>query len=153
MQAEKMWKLFTEKYPEYKNETYEAWRFGADPDELARLTVEGLKTATTSGYELYAWEGEPLPQEGEFSVILNSRDNAICIIRTTKVVVLPFQEVPESHAHKEGEGDRTLDYWRRIHQEFFAEEYQAAGLPFREVSSVVCEEFKVVFSEGVSGAF
>lgn len=36
------------------------------------------------------------------------KENAVCIIETTKVVVLPFKQVSVEHVYKEGEGDRKL---------------------------------------------
>ena len=56
-----------------QNREYDAWCFGGDADLLAALVVEGKKTATSSAYPLYALDNEPLPQEGTYSVILNSR--------------------------------------------------------------------------------
>lgn len=76
----------------------------------------GQKTATSSAFDLYAVGNEPLPKENELSVILDSKENAICIIETTKVEVIPFKEVSEDHAYKEGEGDRRLTYWRELHE-------------------------------------
>lgn len=46
-----------------------------------------------------------MPKENELSVILDSKENAVCIIETTKVVVLPFKQVSVDHAYKEDEGD------------------------------------------------
>ena len=114
---------------------YEAWAFGGAPDKLARLVASGIKTATCSSLELMRYEGE----------ILNSEGDAVCIIRTTRVYVETFERVTEEHAFKEGEGDRSLDYWRRIHREFFTEELGAVGLSFDESSELVCEEFQVVY--------
>lgn len=124
---------------------YEAWAFGGAPDKLARLVVSGIKTATCSSLELMRYEGEPMPKTGDYSVILNSRGDAVCIIMTTRVNVETFERVTEEHAFKEGEGDRSLDYWRRIHKEFFAEELDVLGLPFDEGSELVCEEFQVAY--------
>lgn len=93
MQAEELWSQFTEQFSDYKDQAYEAWRYGGDPDGLAALTRQGVKTATTSGFDLYEVEREPLPQEGGFNIILDSQDHAICVTRTSKVYVVPFQEV------------------------------------------------------------
>ena len=128
---------------------YEAWAFGGAPDKLAGLVVSGIKTATCSSLELMRHEGEPLPKPGDCSVILDSAGSAVCIIRTTKVYVETFERVTEEHAFKEGEGDRSLDYWRRIHREFFTDELGAAGLPFDEGSELVCEEFEVAYVPAV----
>lgn len=143
MNAQEMWNLYSTK--ENITADYEAWVFGDDPDKLAELVLAGIKTGTASAYPLYELEGEPLPKEGEYSVILDSQDNAVCIIKTTMVYIVPFEEVSESQACKEGEGDRSLAYWRKVHEEFFTEEMRAAGLTFDEKMKVVCEEFIRVY--------
>ena len=118
----------------------------AATDELAELVRRGEKTATASAYPLYELAGDPLPKEGEYSVILNSREEAVCIIRTTKVYVAPFCEITESHAFKEGEGDKSLSYWRKVHEEFFKNALERKGLNFDEQMKVVCEEFEVLYA-------
>ena len=128
---------------------YEAWAFGDDPDTLAELVRTGVKTATASAYPFYELEGEELPKAGEYSVILDTKDEAVCIIRTTKVYVTPYREVTAKQAWKEGEGDRSLDYWRRVHEAFFRKELEEAGLTFTEDMGVVCEEFEVVYPKEV----
>lgn len=143
MNAQEMWKSYSEK--EGITAGYEAWAFGGAPDELAGLVLAGIKTATASAFPLYELEGEPLPKAGEYSVILDSRDEAVCIIKTTRVYVVPFDRVSAEHAFKEGEGDRSLAYWRQVHEEFFAEEMAAAGLAFDRNMQVVCEEFVLVY--------
>lgn len=82
---------------------------------------------------------------GEYSVILNDAEEAVCVIRTTKVDVVLFREVTAEHARKEGEGDRSLAYWRQVHEEFFTDCMAEAGLTFTEEMPVVCEEFEVVY--------
>ena len=128
---------------------YEAWAFGDDPDTLAELVRTGVKTATASAYPFYELEGEELPKAGEYSVILNTKDEAVCIIRTTKVYVTPYCQVTAEQAWKEGEGDRSLDYWRRVHEAFFRKELEAVGLTFTEDMGVICEEFEVVYPREV----
>ena len=128
---------------------YEAWAFGDDPDTLAELVRTGIKTATASAYPLYELEGEELPKAGEYSVILDTNDEAVCIICTTKVYVTPYRAVTAEQAYKEGEGDRSLDYWRRVHEAFFFREMAEAGLTFTEDMGVVCEEFEVVYPKEV----
>ena len=124
---------------------YEAWAFGVDADELARLVRTGVKTATASAHPLYEVDGEELPRAGEYSVILDAREEAVCIIRTEKVFVIPYRAVTAEQAWKEGEGDRSLEYWRQVHEAFFRKEMEAVGLTFTEDMGVVCEEFRVVY--------
>lgn len=123
---------------------YQAWAFGNDADRLAALVKNGIKTATCSAYCFYEIENEPLPTVGGYSIILDSNDEAVCIIRTTKVYVTTFDQVSEEHAYKEGEGDRTLDYWKQCHEAFFTDELQTIGRDFDNGMKIVCEEFEVV---------
>lgn len=115
MKSDQMWQAY-----KILNQTIgdkiDAWAFGVEADYLAELVLMGQKTATSSAFDLYAVGNEPLPKENELSVILDSKENAICIIETTKVEVIPFKEVSENHAYKEGEGDRTLAYWQKLHE-------------------------------------
>ena len=128
---------------------YEAWAFGVEADLLAHLVAIGEKTATASAYPLYELENEPLPKTGAYSVILDSNDNGVCIIQTQKVTVVPFSEVTAEHAYKEGEGDKSLAFWREVHEAFFTECLNEAGLKFTHDMKVVCEEFSVVFKKQV----
>lgn len=139
MTAEELWKRSG------LSGEYEAWAFGGAPDKLAALVKNGIKTATCSALILYELENEPIPNQGDYSVILDSADNAVCIIRTNKVYIESFDCVSEEHAFKEGEGDRSLEYWRRVHIDFFTEEFSARKLVFDETISLVCEEFEVVY--------
>jgi len=141
--AQKLWETYSRK--ENIQSDYEAWAFGDDADKLAQLVMDGIKTATASAYPLYALEGEPLPKAGQYSVILNSHEEAVCIIRTERVFIVPFHQVDETQAWKEGEGDRSLSYWRKVHEAFFHQELAEASLSFDEKMLVVCEEFVRVF--------
>ena len=145
MTAKQMWDTYIKRHPEMAACEYEAWTYGCMPDELAQLTADGIKTATASAYDLYAHFNEEIPQAGEFSVVLYADGSAACIIRTTAVRILPFRDVPPEFARKEGEGDRTLDYWRNVHKAFFSEALSQIGQPFTEEMPVVCEEFRVIF--------
>ena len=124
---------------------YDAWCFGDNADALADLVLKGIKTATASAYPLYELEGEELPIEGQYSVVLWKDDTAACIIKTTRVYITPFCQVSADHAFKEGEGDKSLSYWQAVHRRFFTTELAEAGLQFDEEMQVVCEEFIKVF--------
>lgn len=144
MTAEQLWDQFTSNHP--VSAGYNAWAFGAAADELAEPVVQGIKTATASAYPLYEIENCPLPDVGGYNVILNAKDEAVCITQTTKVYVLPFHEVSGEHARKEGEGDLSREYWRTVHRTFFSDCLKEVDLTFDENMMVVCEEFEIVFT-------
>jgi len=124
---------------------YEAWAFGDDEDLLARLVLAGEKTATSSAFALYKYEKEYVPAAGEYSVLLDSNEDAVCVLRTKSVSIVPFDEVTAEYAYKEGEGDKSLDYWRLVHKKFFTNCLRDTGLEFTDKMEVVCEEFEVVY--------
>ncbi len=140
MTAEELWKQSG------LTGNYDVWSFGEAPDKLVELVVQGIKTATCSAYDLYQINNERLPQSGDYSVILNSHEEAMCIIRTLNVYITEFNKVSEEHAFKEGEGDRSLEYWRMAHESFLTNELASVHKSFDENTKVVCEEFEVVIA-------
>lgn len=143
MTAEQMWQTFSRESGICAE--YEAWAFGDDGDHLADLVLRGIKTATCSALPLYELDGEPLPEVGAYSVVLDSRDQAVCIIQTTKVYQTPFRQITAEHAFREGEGDRSLVYWQKVHEAFFTMELQEAGLSFDWDLMLLCEEFQRLY--------
>lgn len=131
---------------EEKPDSVSAWMFGDTPDELAQKVVSGKKTATCSAYVLYEKENEPLPEINEYSIVLNSSEEPVAIIKTTEVSLIPFNEVNEEFALAEGEG--TYEEWRHIHERFFKEVLSNAGLPYSDEMLLVCERFALVDVKG-----
>ncbi len=128
--------------------TYTAWHFcdnETDADELAELVRSGRKRATASSLWVYEHDSQSLPKVGDHSVILDWKGKARCIIQTTRIDLMPYEEVTEEFAWTEGEGDRSLAYWREGHRRFFTRELEAIGLAFSPRMPVVCERFEVVF--------
>ena len=148
MTDREMWNRFCNENNIAADMPYEAWAFcGGGPfaDELAALVLEGTKMATSSSLISFETEGQPLPKAGCYSVILHQDGQAACIIRDTKVSLVPFLEVSEDHARKEGEGNRSLAEWREVHRRAFAPDYHAAGKEFDEKGVCVLEEFELVY--------
>lgn len=124
-----------------------AWSFGAGPEEaesLLELVLSGRKTATASAAEPYAKQGVPVPVPGDLSIILDGAGRPRALIVTTAIEVVPFAEVGAEHAAAEGEGDLSLEHWRRVHETFFAGELTEVGLGFDETTPVVCERFRLL---------
>src|SRR4028119_983706 len=81
-------------------------------DELGGLIASGTKSATCSALWEYEAEGEPLPEVGMKTIVLDGKGVPLCIVETTEVEVRPYDEVDGRFAYEEGEGDRSLEYWR-----------------------------------------
>ena len=134
--------------PDRHRELPPAWGFGDGPemaDELGRLVCQGTKTATCSSLWELEHDGDPPPQPGDLSIILDGRGDPLCIIETTEVEIRPFNAVDARFAYDEGEGDRSLAYWRAAHWRFFSRASAPAGRAPDEAIPLVCERFRVVW--------
>jgi uncharacterized protein YhfF len=127
-----------------QSQSVSAWQFGDDPEYLAKLVIDGIKTATCSGYIFYELENQPLPTTEDYSIILNSDDKPLAIIKTVEVTLTPMNEVTEEFAVAEGEGNRTYQYWWEAHESFFRNELNAIGREFSEDMLLVCERFELI---------
>lgn len=77
-------------------------------DELLVLYLLGKKTTGSGIVKDYESAGDPLPRVGGYWIILDSRDNSRCIVRTVRVVTNRFKDIPEEIAIAEGEGDLSV---------------------------------------------
>lgn len=153
MTAKELWAQFCEKERIDSRTPYEAWAFcggGPAADALAELVLERRKFGTSSAYDDYVAEGalDQLPKIGDYSVILRSDGEAVCVIRDYDVYIRPFGEVPPFHGYAEGEGDRSLSYWRQVHRGAFAPGLQEKGISWSDNSLIVCEKFTVEYVPG-----
>ena len=102
--------------------TFIAEQFGDNPvlaDTFGNLIRDGIKTATCSAlWELQA-RNDPWPDVGLLTIVLNGNHEPLCVIETTEVNITPYNEVDERFARDEGEGNRSLQHWRRIHWVYF----------------------------------
>ena len=126
---------------------WEAWAFGDNPrlaDELLRLVLEGKKRGTAELLAEFEHRGEPVPEVGGYSVVLDGRGRPTAVIRTTRVNIMSFTKVTAEFAYSEGEDDRTLDSWRREHRKYYTRVLAARGERFDEGYLVVAESFELL---------
>jgi uncharacterized protein YhfF len=115
----------------------ETFSFGDNAElaqELADLVVAGHKRATCWAVS----EGE-LTHVGKRMVMLDGAGTPTAIIETVELTKRRFDEVDAAFAHDEGEGDRTLDYWRAAHRMYFERRKS-----FTPDMLLWCERFRVV---------
>ncbi|MEG0774701.1 ASCH domain-containing protein [Clostridium sp.] len=151
--AKEFWMKYLESIGEDLNTTNKtaiAWYFCDNQEsavKLAELVKAGTKKATASLYYWYNLAKEPLPKEGEYSVITDYTGEPQCIIKTTKITIVPFKEVTEDFARAEGEGDKSLEQWKEIHVRYFSKELKEIGKEFSKDMEVLCEEFELIYKE------
>lgn len=127
-----------------ENVKVSAWQFGVDADELADLVVQGKKRGTCSLNKLYEIDNDPLPEVGQYDIVLNSKDEPVVLIQNRKVEIVPMKDVTKEFALSEGEGDGTYEYWWNAHVAFFSELVKEYDLTFTTDDLLVCETFEVV---------
>lgn len=118
-----------------------AWQMGDSPElasELANLIKKGIKTASCGSFASYQQE-ESAPRIGSYNIILDGQNVPVCVIRLVSLQLVRFCDINEEFARKEGEGDLSLEYWKKEHQRFFIREGH-----FSEDMELIAEEFEVV---------
>ncbi len=127
---------------------YEAFHFDdneATANSLAALVLSGQKRATAGLLWTNEITNKPRPELGVLSVVTDWNGVPLCIIETTQVDVVPFDDVSAQFAAIEGEGDGSLRYWREEHWKYFTRECQRLGREPDSRMPVVCEQFKVIY--------
>lgn len=130
------------------DEPYQVWYFAKTPEvalELANLAIAGKKFATASLASVNEIKPEEAPIPDGYSVVMDFHGSPMCVVQTTEIRHLPFNEVDAQFASDEGEGDQTLEYWRDIHWRYFSREAAGLGLDFNERSIVCCERFRLLY--------
>ena len=130
---------------------YEAFAFGdseALATSLVALVRRGAKMATASLLWENEAEGTRPPRAGDLSVVTAWDGRPLCVIETTGVEVHAFEDVGAEFAAAEGEGDRSLAFWRRAHWAYFGRVCARLGRTPSPRMPVVSERFQVVFDPG-----
>jgi len=131
-----------------ENSPYQVWYFGNTPElacELARLVLSGKKRATASlEYECRDKPNEAPVLDG-YSVVTGFDGHPKCVVRTTEIRRIPYNEVDAEFAFDEGEGDQSLDYWRGVHWEYFSLQCAEMGIEQSETMPVICERFELLY--------
>ncbi|MFA0080570.1 ASCH domain-containing protein [Vibrio breoganii] len=112
----------------------------------AQLILRGEKRASCSMEYWYSHEGEAMPAVGHLQVVTDWQGEPICIIEITSVDTCKYCDVSAEFAALEGEGDKSLEWWREAHWKFFSLESQELGIAPTPEMLLVLERFKVVYS-------
>ena len=133
--------------------------FGYDGDgglgaRLLAAVLRGEKTATSSLVVGYL-SGEPLPRVGQRSELVDHAGGRHGVIETTRVRIIPLDEVGDDVARDEGEGFADAAEWRRAHEAFWDETIgmiRADAGDFtwelRDSEPVVVEWFRLLDDQG-----
>jgi uncharacterized protein YhfF len=119
-------------------------RYATYHDELLELVADGKKRATAHLVLDFEHNGVPRRAVGDYWVVVDTASVPRYLIRVTDVDVRPFNRVEASFAAREGEGDSSLAYWARVHQDYFEQQCAAWGVDWSEDLPTVCEGFELI---------
>jgi uncharacterized protein YhfF len=112
--------------------------------ELLALIRSGRKRAGTALLWAMEADNESIPTVDEIEVVVDHRGQPALITRIASVQVVPYREVTAEYAAIEGEGDGSLEYWRKAHWAFFSRECRRIGRRPSQTMPVVCSVFELL---------
>lgn len=113
--------------------------FGDTPalaDKLLALVLSGRKTATTSSMNDPSATNNHV---GKRWIVMDGSGQDRAVIETIELTERRFDEVDETYARQEGEGDGSLEHWRAMHRAFFTREGT-----YSDQMRVMCERFRLI---------
>jgi uncharacterized protein YhfF len=97
----------------------ETFSFG-DNSDLANRLLELVLSGTTRATCWAESQGLLSAEIGKLMVVLDGQGAPKAVLKTIELTKRRFDEVDEAFAYDEGEGDRSLRYWREAHTRYFS---------------------------------
>ncbi len=150
-QTETFWQDFLSKQPspeDTQSRLYEAFSIGGSPesaDEGAALITSGRKTATSALLWEYEGSGMPIPKVGSLSVLLDGRNEPVCVVETSELEIKPLNEVEASFARDYGEWGDSLESWQQGSWKYYEAQCHSLGKTPAPDMPLVCERFRVIY--------
>lgn len=116
-----------------------------DANDCGELVLSGDKQATSPSLWGIERRKEPMPQVGDLDLITNWQGEALAIIQTKSVKLVAFNKISQAYAFKEGEGDKSLTYWKEVHWLYYQRELAPFDMEPTTEMPIVCIEFEVIF--------
>jgi GNAT superfamily N-acetyltransferase len=88
---------------------------------------------------------EPLPEAGDYWIVIDGAGQPAAAIQSREVRIAPFRTVDAAFAWDEGEGDRSLAFWRGAHIDYFRKSCARQGIAWSKDLDVLFERFEVIW--------
>ena len=145
MSAQRLWKAYCSATG-YEGPLPDIDQFGdtqALGDELLALVLDGTKRATCCLARDFSLETRPKP--GDHWIITDGKGQASCIIKTTQIEFVRICDVTAEQAFIEGEGDKSLAYWKSEHDAYFTRQAAREGFRYDHKMIGIFERFEKVW--------
>lgn len=104
-------------------------------ENLLFLVKQGIKRGTSWSASL----GDFNTKVNDKIIITDFNENPVILIKVLDLDLVKFKEVSKDFALIEGEGDFSIDYWRKSHKKYFEREGT-----YSENMAVYCMTFEVI---------
>ncbi len=121
-------------------------------EALLSLIRSGRKRAGSGLLWGYEHDSDHIAQVGDIEIVVDHLHNPVLVTRTVSSEVIPYCSVSAEYAAIEGEGDGSLEYWRKAHWNFFSRECKRIGRDPSETMPVICSVFEVLVVVPMAGA-
>lgn len=119
----------------------------SDADDCAELVIKKIKQATSPSVWWFEKNNIDLPDVGDLAIVTNWDNEPKAIIRTKKVEIVKFKDITAKYAFIEGEGDRSLAYWKKVHWDYYTNEMKEFDEHPTEEMEIVCEYFETIWQK------
>lgn len=147
--AKNLWKDFLSKHTEFDYEKIpESGYFGdneKDANTFVKLVSKKIKRATSHSLLGLQLREKAMPKIGDLFIVTDWNGKSESIIRTTSVKFMPYFSVHSEHARIEGEGDQSLEYWKKTHWDYYIRELEPFNRVPRESMIIVFEQFELIY--------
>ncbi len=112
-----------------------------DQDDILKL-LNGSISAEISPYEVIRKNDYAIPFVGDYNIVVNDKEEAICIIKTVNVLMIPFNDIKENIAQKLGFSN--LKVFKEDYSKILEKEMKEINMSYDENTICVIEEFEIV---------
>jgi uncharacterized protein YhfF len=116
-----------------------------DANECADLVVKKIKRATATSLWWFEKNNQTLPNVGDQAIVTDWYGNPKAVIETIKIEPTPYNKITPEFAVIEGEGDKSLEYWKKVHKAYYQREMEPYGEKFYENMIIICEHFETKY--------
>ena len=149
-ETDAFWKLVCEE-KSITSSDYHCLTFG-DPkyqdysDHITELAIKSIKRATAHLAIDFELNNVTRRQKGDYWMILWEDLSPAVVVELVNVEECKFEDVSAEFAAREGEGDGSLEFWKKTHEDYFKLQLTDWGHEWSDQLRVVLESFDVVMA-------
>lgn len=139
--AQKLWKAFAAGNDELLAYPYQLWRF--PKGETIQKVLNGQICGESFLLPMFELNRQRLPEAGQYNVVCDSANRAVCVVRTTGIFRSCYGDVAGNLASIEGYA--SSKEWQTAKGPKFERICKDLKIPFSDDLQILFEKFEIVF--------